>query len=172
MVKTITEPTEKRNNRIEDYMHKTSKMVVDYCVSNQISKIIIGKNKDWKEQINIGKVNNQNFVSIPFNSLISKIQYKAERYGIKVIIREESYTSKASFIDNDPIPNKYYENKKFIFVGKRNGRNYRTQKGYIINADLNGAANIVRKEINLNKDDEKLLKSILIENKIPKFIAS
>lgn len=170
--KRLQSLTEKRNNRVEDYMHKASKMIVDYCVSNKISKIIIGKNKDWKKQINIGKINNQNFVSIPFNSLVSKIQYKAERYGIKVIIREESYTSKASFIDDDKIPDKYHKNEKFIFIGKRNGRNYRTQKGHIINADLNGAANIVRKEVKLNKDDEKLLKSILIENKIPKFLAS
>lgn len=152
-------------------MHKTSKMIIDYCVSNQISKIVIGKNKDWKKQINIGKINNQNFVSIPFNSLISKIQYKAERYGIEVIVREESYTSKASFVDNDIIPDKYHENEKFIFVGKRDGRNYRTQKGYIVNADLNGAANIIRKEINLSNEDERILKNILLENRIPKFLA-
>lgn len=170
--KQLQNLTEKRNNRIEDYMHKASKMIVDYCVSNKISKIIIGKNKDWKKQINIGKINNQNFVSIPFNSLIYKIQYKAERYGIKVIVREESYTSKASFIDNDNIPDKYTENEKFIFVGKRNGRNYRTQKGNVVNADLNGAANIIRKEIELNEYDKRLLSSILIQNKIPKFIAS
>lgn len=170
--KNLQNLTEKRNNRIEDYMHKASKMIVDYCVSNKISKIIIGKNKDWKKQINIGKINNQNFVSIPFNSLIYKIQYKTERYGIKVIVREESYTSKASFIDNDNIPDKYTENEKFIFVGKRNGRNYRTQKGNVVNADLNGAANIIRKEIELNEYDKRLLSSILIQNKIPKFIAS
>lgn len=170
--KQLQNLTEKRNNRINDYIHKASKMIVDYCVSNRISKIIIGKNKDWKKQINIGKINNQNFVSIPFNSLIFKIQYKAERYDIKVIIREESYTSKASFIDNDPIPDKYYENEKFIFVGKRDGRNYHTQKGYVVNADLNGAANIVRKEIKLSEEDERILKSILLKNKIPKFLAS
>lgn len=170
--KNLQNLTEKRNNRIEDYMHKASKMIVDYCVSNKISKIIIGKNKDWKKQINIGKINNQNFVSILFNSLIYKIQYKAERYGIKVITREESYTSKASFIDDDKIPDKYHENEKFIFVGKRNGRNYYTQKGFIVNVDLNGAANIIRKEINLNKDDEILLKNILVRNKVLKFIAS
>lgn len=96
--------TEKRNNKITDFMHNASSFVIDYCLKSKIATIVIGLNDDWKQQLNIGNKNNQNFVSIPFRKFINQIQYKAEDVGITVIVREESYTSKASFFDLDEIP--------------------------------------------------------------------
>src|SRR5699024_5254189 len=83
---------------------KASALVINYCLENSIGNIVIGKNEQWKTEIDIGKRNNQNFVSIPFNKFIEMIQYKAETYDIKVNIIEESYTSKSSFLDFDDIP--------------------------------------------------------------------
>lgn len=92
--KRINRLTLKRETKISDYLHKASRYVINYCIQNKIGKIIIGKNNNWKRNINLGKINNQKFVSIPFNKLIRKIQYKAEEVGIRVILIEESYTSK------------------------------------------------------------------------------
>lgn len=132
----------KRDNKITDYLHKSSRMLINHAVSNDISIIVIGLNKEWKQEINIGKINNQNFVNIPHSHLINMIQYKAKLAGIKVIVREESYTSKCSFLDNEEIC-KHYE-----YMGKRIKRGlFKTFSGRIINADLNGALNILRKEI-------------------------
>lgn len=132
----------KRNNKIDDYMHKVSRFVVDYCIANKVGTIVIGKNDGWKQNINIGKRNNQNFVSIPFAKLISQIQYKAEEIGIKVICNEESYTSKCSFLDNESI------GKHEIYHGKRVKRGlFRSALNVLINADLNGALNVIRKAI-------------------------
>lgn len=132
----------KRNNKIKDYLHKSSRILVNQLVSNNVSKIVIGHNKEWKQDINIGKRNNQNFVQIPFNQLISMITYKSNLEGIEVIQREESYTSKCSFIDNEDICK--HEN----YSGKRIKRGlYKSKNGKIINADLNGALNILKKEI-------------------------
>ncbi|MBQ9014238.1 MAG: IS200/IS605 family accessory protein TnpB-related protein, partial [Bacilli bacterium] len=116
--KKMDELTRKRNNKIEDYMHKASALVIKYCLENSIGNIVIGKNEQWKSDINIGKKNNQNFVSIPFNKFIEMIQYKAETYDITVNTIEESYTSKSSFLDFDEIPI-FKEGKKHTFSGKR-----------------------------------------------------
>lgn len=132
--------TSKRNNKINDYLHKASKYIIDYCLTNDVSEIVIGYNKDWKQKINIGKVNNQKFVSIPFLSLINKIKYKAELEGINVILQEESYTSKCSFIDNETVK------KHNAYSGRRITRGlFKTNGGRLINADINGALNIIRK---------------------------
>lgn len=132
----------KRNNKIKDYLHKSSKLLVNHLVSNNISKIVIGHNKNWKQDINIGNVNNQNFVQIPFNTFIHMIKYKGLLNGIDVIEREESYTSKCSFIDNESIE------KHDSYVGIRCKRGlFKSKNGRYINADLNGALNILRKEI-------------------------
>jgi putative transposase len=140
--KKIQTLTNKRNNKIKDYLHKASRLLVNQLVSNDISTVVIGHNKEWKQDINIGKQNNQKFVQIPFNTFIHMIVYKAQMQGIKVIQREESYTSKCSFIDNEEICK--HENYK----GKRIKRGlYKSQNGRIINADLNGALNILKKEI-------------------------
>ena len=148
-------------------MHKVSSDVISHCLNNEIGTVVIGKNKGWKQNINIGHINNQNFVSIPFNILIAMIQYKAEREGIKVIIREESYTSKASFLDDDLIPN-YNEITTPSFSGRRIQRGlYKSKDGVVINADLNGAGNILRKEFpdafkSANKKD--ILNNLIVKN--------
>ena len=110
---------------------------------------MIGKNDHWKQEINLGKKDNQNFVQIPHSLLIELIQYKANAEGIEVILTEESYTSKASFLDEDDIPTfQLGNNQPHIFSGKRISRGmYRSKNKILINADVNGAANILRKVI-------------------------
>ena len=131
---------------MNDYMHKVSRFIANYCVEKQISTLVIGKNEQWKTNSNIGKTNNQNFVQIPHAVLYKLIQYKAEEVGIKVIYQEESYTSKASYLDGDVIP-VYVDGWKYTFSGKRIKRGlYRTKNGILLNADVNGAANIYRKQ--------------------------
>lgn len=132
----------KRNNKINDYLHKSSHYIVNHLVSNNITNLVIGLNKEWKQETNIGKVNNQNFVQIPHSKLIKMLQYKCQLEGIKVIIREESYTSKCSFIDNEEIC------KHKNYLGKRIYRGlFISKEKRIINADLNGALNILKKEV-------------------------
>lgn len=130
----------KRKLKIEDYMHKASRYIVNQLVSKGINTLIIGKNDGWKQDINIGKVNNQKFVQIPFESLISKLQYKCSLVGINVELVNESYTSKCSFLDGETIE------KHEEYVGKRIHRGlFRSAKGTLINADVNGSYNILRK---------------------------
>ena len=139
----------KRKNLIDNYLHKASRLLVNHLVSNEINTLIIGHNKQWKQDINKGKVNNQNFVYIPFNRFIQMLQYKCKFEGINVIITEESYTSKSSFLDNDYLPvYKQGDNKEYKFSGKRVKRGlYKTLNGSVINADINGSLNIIRKVI-------------------------
>ena len=139
----------KRSCWMNDHFHKVSRHVIGLCLKNDIGSIVIGYNKGWKDGINIGAVNNQKFGNVPHMKLVEQIQYKAEEYGITVILREESYTSKASALDLDPVPT--YDPKSkvaHIFTGKRVKRGlYKTGKGQLVNADVNGALNILRKEI-------------------------
>lgn len=138
--KRINRLTFKRNQKIKDYVHKASKHIVETAKLLDCNTIVVGNNKNWKQEINIGKQNNQNFVSIPTSDLIDKIEYKAKLNGISLIRTEESYTSKCSFLDNEPI------GKHDVYVGKRVKRGlFRTAKGLKINADCNGAGNIIRK---------------------------
>lgn len=140
--KQIQTLTNKRNNKIHDYMHKTSRKIINYLVSQDITKLVIGKNTQWKQRINIGRRNNQNFVSIPFNKLIQQIQYKTQLQGIEVILINESYTSKCSFLDNESIK------KHETYQGKRIKRGlFQSNIGKLLNADVNGAANILKKEV-------------------------
>ncbi len=147
--KMIDKLSIKRFCQINDYMHKASNKVIEYCLKNDIGTIIIGKNNQWKNEINIGKVNNQKFVNIPFESLIQKIEYKAKRYNIEVRKQEESYTSKSDSLALDTLP-KYKKNakKKHVFLGRRVKRGlYKSSVNKLINADINGAINILRKVI-------------------------
>jgi len=131
-----------RYNKLHDIFHKYSRRLVESCVEDNIGTLVIGYNETWKQRVNIGKRNNQNFVSIPFLSLIEKIKYKAELVGIKVITQEESYTSKCSFLDREDI------GKHKTYKGKRVKRGlFITSDGKIINADVNAAYNIMRKAI-------------------------
>ena len=135
---------------MEDCPHKASRLVIEYCLTYDIGTVIIGYNPQWKTECNLGKVNNQNFVFIPHARFIDKVKYKAQAYGIKVIVREESYTSKASALDFDAIPNYGVDEQsvKGKFSGNREKRGlYRTADGTAINADINGAVNIARKEL-------------------------
>lgn len=145
--------THKRNNIVQNYLHHTSRFVINYCQEHHIGNIIIGKNDGWKQKICIGKKNNQHFTGIPFQTLINQIGYKAEEVGITILATEESYTSKASFLDQDDIPI-HEKGKKYSFSGKRIKRGlYISKSGQLINADVNGSLNILRKVIpNLFKD--------------------
>lgn len=140
--KRIQNITLKRNNRINDYLHKTTKIFVNYLVSKEINNVVIGYNKEWKQGINIGRVNNQNFVGIPYYKLLNMLTYKCELEGISVIVTEESYTSKCSFLDDEDIC------KHEEYYGKRIKRGlYKASDGRLINADVNGALNILKKVI-------------------------
>ena len=135
----------KRSNKIDYEMHKISSHIINEAVRNNISKIFIGNNVGWKNEINIGKRNNQNFVNIPHTKLFHQLSYKASLKGIDVIFTEESYTSKASFFDRDGL-SVYGNPDNHKFSGKRIKRGlYKDSKGNVWNADLNGAANIMRK---------------------------
>ena len=152
--KLINSITKKRNFRIQNYFHNVSKYIVNQAVDNQINTIIIGQNKGWKQETNIGKVNNQNFVQIPFNKLIHMISYKAELQGIKVCLQEESYTSKCSFIDNDYIPIYGIDDYLYKPSGKRKYRGlYVTKLGLKLNSDINGSLNILRKFLKCNSNE-------------------
>ena len=128
--------TTTRNRRIHHYLHTASKRIIDFLVEEGVGTVIIGKNPLWKQECEMGKRNNQNFVSIPHARFIQMLTYKATLAGIQVEVREESYTSQASFLDLDPIPNyKPNDEEEHSFSGKRIGRRNR----------LNGAYNILRK---------------------------
>ena len=139
----------KRENKLNDYLHKTSRYIVNHLVSNNINTLIIGYNKEWKQETNIGKVNNQKFIQIPYLKLVNQLQYKCRLEGINVIIQEESYTSKSSFLDNDFIPTfKSTTELNYKFSGQRVARGlYKSSSGRIINADLNGSLNIIKKAV-------------------------
>lgn len=146
----------KRYWRLENYFHHTSKMIVQNCLKHGVGTIIIGKNDGWKSRMRLGKKTNQNFQYVPFWKLIEKIKYKAELVGLEVIFTEEAYTSKSSFFDRDPLPvyEKGVEPPKFS--GKRVGRGrYRAGDGRVLNADVNGSANIGRKVI---RDEDVILR--------------
>ena len=130
----------KRNNKINTIFHRISKNVIEYCIQNNIGTIVIGYNNGWKQKINIGKKNNQNFVQIPLLKLVKQIEYKAQLKGISVLTIDEAYTSKCSFLDKESIE------KHETYVGKRIKRGlFRTSNGTIINADVNAGYNIMKK---------------------------
>lgn len=137
----------KRNNKVNDYLSKSARIIINYCLENNIGTLVCGYNNDFQRNSDIGKKNNQNFVNIPFSKLQSKLEYLCEFYGIKYVDQEESYTSKASFFDMDIISEyKEKDNIEYSFSGKRVRRGmYKTLKGYILNADVNGALNILKK---------------------------
>ena len=143
--KSLKQISFKRSNKIDYEMHKISNHIINEAIKNNISKIFIGNNTGWKNGIKIGRRNNQNFVNIPHTKLFKQLLYKGLLNGIEVVFTEESYTSKASFFDKDELP-KYGESDNHKFSGKRIKRGlYRDSKGNLWNADLNGAANIMRK---------------------------
>jgi putative transposase len=137
--------TTKRSRRIDHYLHTASRRIIDLLVTEGIGTLCIGKNPNWKQEAHLGQRGNQNFVSVPHARLIEMLTYKAELVGIRVSVTEESYTSKASFLDADPLP-VYGAASPPAFRGKRVKRGmYRAADGRHINADVNGAYNIIRK---------------------------
>jgi putative transposase len=168
--KRIEHLTNKRNRRIDQYMHTASKRIIDLLVKEGIGTLVIGKNDAWKQEANMGKRNNQNFVSIPHARFISMLTYKAELVGIPVKVTEESYTSKASLLDLDPLPVRTNGDEKHTFSGKRVKRGlYRAKDGRKINADINGSGNIIRKvapdafsEVEGVEDGKAVLASLVV----------
>jgi putative transposase len=149
VTKQMEQITNKRNRQVNHYLHAASKRIIDFLVKQGVGTIIVGKNPLWKQEAGMGKRNNQNFVQIPHARFIEMLTYKAALVGIQVEVQEESYTSKASFLDLDPIPTYQPDDETaYSFSGKRIGRRnrlYRTKDGQIICADVNGSYNILRK---------------------------
>lgn len=145
--KLINQLMYKREEQLRNYIGYYTNQLIEILKNEKISKLIVGYNKEWKQNINIGKANNQNFVNIPFRKILDILRYKLEENGIECKEQEESYTSKSSYLDNDNIPTYRKGNSQAtIFSGKRITRSlYKSKQGKIINADLNGALNILKK---------------------------
>ena len=135
------------NNKVNDYLNKAARKVVDYCITNDIGTLVVGYNETFQRGSNIGRQNNQNFVNIPYGLLRSKLEYLCELNDIIFVKQEESYTSKASFWDKDDLPVYNADNPtEYPFSGKRVHRGlYKAANGKVFNADINGALNIMRK---------------------------
>ena len=145
--KLINQLMYKREEQLRNYIGYYTNKIIAILKKEKISKLVVGYNKEWKQNINIGKANNQNFVNIPFRKILDILRYKLEENGIECKEQEESYTSKSSYLDNDNIPTYHKGNsQEYLFSGKRITRNlYQSKQGKIINADLNGALNILKK---------------------------
>ena len=137
----------KRKNRVNDYINKTCRYIINYCLANDIGTLVIGYNQSFQNKTNLGKKNNQIFTQLPFGKIREKLEYLCRRYNINYVLQEESYTSKASFFDNDELPIYNADNPQtYEFSGKRIKRGlYQTKNNYLFNADCNGALNILRK---------------------------
>ena len=137
----------KRKNRINDYINKTCRYIINYCLANDIGTLVIGYNQSFQCNPRMNKKNNQNFTQMPFGKIREKLEYLCKRYNINYVLQEESYTSKASFFDNDELPIYNMDNpQKYEFSGSRVKRGlYQTKAGYRFNADCNGTLNILRK---------------------------
>ena len=138
--KEMNKLTIKRNNMIDDKLHKASKSIIDYALSCEANTIVIGNNKDWKRESKMSKKVNQKFIGIPHQRLIQMIQYKAENVGINVILTEESYTSGTSFLDNEMPSKQNYNKSRRIHRGL-----FVSNDGKKINADVNGSLQIIKK---------------------------
>jgi putative transposase len=141
--------TAKRTRRINHYLHTASKAIIALLVAEGIGTLVIGKNPGWKQKAELGRVNNQHFVGLPHARFVAMLDYKAKLAGIRFVLQEEGYTSRASFLDGDPIPT-YDPNRMEppVFSGKRVKRGlYRAKDGRCLNADVNGSYNILRKAL-------------------------
>ncbi len=146
--KRIARLTAKRNRKVEDYLHKASRKVIDLCAEQDVSVLVIGKNKGWKQEAKLGRRVNQSFVQLPFARFIQMLQYKAEAIGMKVVLTEESYTSGTSFLDGEVPTKDCYDKSRRVHRGL-----FQANDGRKINADVNGAYQIMRKVFpNVNAD--------------------
>ena len=130
----------KRNRIVNDFMHKTSRYIVDFALKNKINTIIIGNNKGWKQEVNLGAITNQTFVQIPYKRLINMIQYKAKNVGIRVVVVNEAYTSGTSFLDDEKPTKRYYNKSRRTYRGL-----FVSNSGQRINADINASLQIIKK---------------------------
>ncbi len=140
--------TDWRNAVVNDYMHKATSIVVKTCVKHGISQVVVGDVVKSLNQINLGKRTNQNFVNLSLGQFVEKLSYKLGSHGIELVVADESYTSKASFVDDDKVPKRYNPKakQKRTFSGQRVKRGlYKSSDGTLVNADVNGAYNILRK---------------------------
>ena len=137
--KRLDKLTAKRNRKIKDYMHKASRKIVELAVSSDVGLIVIGANEGWKQKVHMGNVTNQNFVSIPYKTLINMIEYKAKLEGIEVRIVSESYTSGTSFLDGQKPTKDYYDKSRRVKRGL-----FRSNNGILINADINAAYQMIK----------------------------
>ena len=150
---------DKRNCKVNDYLNKSARMVIDYCIANDIGTLVVGYNPTIQQNSDMGKINNQNFVNLPIGQLRDKLNYLCKRYNINFVEQEESYTSNADFLADDDIPTyKASDSKTYTFSGKRIQRGlYQSSTGVLLNADCNGALNILRKSktapINLQNNE-------------------
>jgi len=132
---------QKRNNKVHDYLNKAVREIVDYCIENSIETVYVGDGKGWKQNVDLGDRNNQNFVQIPFDKLKLKLKHKLQHHGIEYELVNEAHTSKCSFLDNEPVQHPDDE-----YVGRRVHRGlFQATGGTEINADVNGAGNIAKK---------------------------
>ena len=131
--------TEKRNNKVKDYLHKASRKIIELAKTNNVSHIIIGNNKGWKQKVELGKRTNQTFVSIPYRMLIDMICYKAQLEGIRVSVVRESYTSGTSYLDGEKPEKILYDATRRIKRGM-----FKSNRGILINADVNAAYQIIK----------------------------
>jgi putative transposase len=144
--KKLAHITEKRNRQVRDAVNKAARLVINHCLAHQIGTIVFGWNKGQKGSADMGKKNNQKFVQIPTARLKDRMQGLCEQYGIQFVETEESYTSKSSFLDNDVLPTFGEKPEGWHPSGKRVKRGlFRTAKNFLVNADANGAANIIAK---------------------------
>ena len=163
--KRINRITFSRNNKVTNFIHQTSKQIIKHAKKENITKIIIGNNANWKQEINLGKKTNRNFVSIPHSTLIEKIKYKGLMEGIEVLVTQEAYTSKCSALDLEPIQK--HEN----YIGKRKKRGlFVTATGKLVNADINGSLNIARLGLTVTGNEINISDSVLRAALAPKII--
>ncbi len=153
----------KRSRKLNDYLHKSSSYLVNYLVSNQVNTLVIGYNKEWKQNINLPTKTNRIFTHLPFKRFIELLKYKCKLVGIKVILQEEAYTSKCSFLDNEKIE------KKKTYVGRRITRGLFKPGDTLINADVNGSYNIIKKGLTkLKAWNEAIFSDCVKVNSMPK----
>jgi putative transposase len=161
--RTLADITEKRNRQMRDAVNKAARIVISHCLENNIGTIVFGWNVGQKDSINLGSKTNQKFVSVPTAKLKTRISQLCEQYGIRFEETEESYTSKSSYLDNDELPKYGEKPNEWKPSGKRVKRGlYRTANFSYVNADCNGAANILRKvKGKLGLDLSRLTRGIL-----------
>jgi len=149
--------TQKRNSKVDYYLHTASRYIVNRLLENRITMLVIGKNDNWKQKVNLGKKTNQKFTAIPHTALINQLIYKCQLVGIKVVTVNEAYTSKCSFLDWELI------RKQATYLGKRINRGlFRASNGRVYSADCNGSLNIIRNAVGDSVFDRQSIKRLVV----------